>query len=104
MFASVVPTEDAVLTPTGQTYDEAYGIYLDNVFLQVPHDPRVEAQINATAAKMASLRQSIADSKAKARADFIRDCPNGVDPFTGQTTTLMNYAAVGFTHQNSEAC
>lgn len=93
-FASVVPTNDAVLTPSGQQYDTAYGVYMDNVFLQVPHDPAVEAQINATATKMSNLRTQIATAKINARNDFIRDCPNGVDPFTGLATTLVEYAAV----------
>ena len=67
---------------------------MDNVVIQVPVDPAVQAQLNATVAKIDTLRQSIQDSKRKAMNSFMNDCPNGVDPFTGQATTLAEYAAV----------
>jgi hypothetical protein len=84
----------AVLTPNGQTYDTAYGLYLDNVFIQIPNDPRIEAQINVTAAKLDGFRRSIQDLKKQAQKDFFADCPNGIDPFTNQATTLAEYASV----------
>jgi hypothetical protein len=90
-----------VFTGNGQTYDTAYGLYLDNIFIQVPNDPRIEASINQTAAKLDGLRRGAAAAKKQAMADFFRDCPNGIDPFTGQPTTLAEYAAVGFTISRS---
>jgi hypothetical protein len=98
-----VPVKDvAVLTPSGQTYDTAYGLYMDNVFIQVPNDPRIEEQINATAAKLDGLRRGLHDLKQEARQGFFADCPNGIDPFTGQPTTLAEYAAVCLTIPLSE--
>jgi hypothetical protein len=69
-------------------------LYLDNVFIQIPNDPRIEAQINATSAKLDGFRRSIQDLKKRAVKDFFADCPNGIDPFTGHATTLAEYAAV----------
>lgn len=94
-FASVVPDKDiAVLTPNGQNYDTAYGIYLDNVFIQVPNDPRIQAKINETSAKLDGFRRSIQDLKKRAQRDFFADAPNGIDPFTGKSITLAEYASV----------
>ncbi|KAK3939647.1 hypothetical protein QBC46DRAFT_459560 [Diplogelasinospora grovesii] len=94
-FASTVPKKDvAVLVDSGQNYDTAYGVYLDNVFLQVPNDPRGKAQMEAWAAKLSALRISIQTSKAAAKKDFATDCPNGIDPFTNKPTTLGEYAAI----------
>src|SRR3954469_557127 len=79
-FASVVPQKDiALLTPNGQTYDTAYGLYLDNVFIQIPNDPAVEAKINETAAKLTRFRTEIAALKKQAQLDYKSDCPNGID-------------------------
>lgn len=94
-FASQVPVPDsAVFTGNGQTYDTAYDLYLDNIFIQIPNDPRIQASINQTEAKIDGLRRTVATAKAAAKADFFRDCPNGIDPFTGKATTLGEYAAV----------
>jgi len=94
-FASVVPQKDiALLTPNGQTYDTAYGLYLDNVFIQIPNDPAVEAKINETAAKLTRFRTEIAALKKQAQLDYKSDCPNGIDAFSGEPTTLAEYAAV----------
>ena len=96
-FASVVPDPDiALLTPTGQTYDTAYGLYLDNVFLQVPNDPRIQAEINATEAKISRFRQELEALEQQAETSFFQDCPNGQDAFTGEPCTLVKYAAVSF--------
>jgi len=92
-YGSVVPTKDiGVLVDSGQNYDTAYGLYLDNVFLQVPHDPRLVAQINETATKMSNLRVEIQDLKRKAQSQYMTDVPNGIDPFTGETMRLSEYA------------
>jgi hypothetical protein len=96
-FASVVPVKDnPLLTPNGQNYDTAYGLYLDNVFIQIPNDPRIEAQINATSAKLDGFRRQLKDLKKRATLDFFADCPNGIDPFTGLPTTLGEYTSVCF--------
>lgn len=101
-FASIVPTQDAVLTPNGQQYDTAYGNYLEAVIPQTAHsDPAVAAQMNATAKRMTDLRNQIAALKVQCRLDYIRDCPNGIDPFTDQPTTLAEYAAVSCPHDDS---
>jgi hypothetical protein len=89
--------DSAVFTGNGQTYDTAYRLYLDNIFIQVPNDPRIEAAINETAAKLDGLRRGASAAKKSAIADFYRDCPNGFDPFTGQATNLTQYAAVCLT-------
>jgi len=86
--------DSAVFTGNGQTYDTAYTLYLDNVFIQIPNDPRIQAAINETEAKIDGFRRAVAAAKQAAMADFFRDCPNGIDPFTGQPTTLAEYAAV----------
>ncbi|KAK1756490.1 hypothetical protein QBC47DRAFT_445063 [Echria macrotheca] len=92
-FASTVPNPtQAVFTDSGQDYDTAYGIYMDNVVIPVPHDASVQAQIDATAKKMADLRVKIREEKAKAEEDYYKDCPNGVDPFTGKPVTQAEYA------------
>ena len=94
-FASVIPAKDPVLTlkdsksqfaPSGHTYDAAYTKYIDSVLLQVPHDVRIQAQINETVTKMADLTNKIAETRAQAQVNFARDCPNGIDPFTDKPT------------------
>ena len=87
----------AVVSTTGQTYDTALGLYLDNVFMQVPNDPRVEASINATAKKLDGLRRDASTAKLAAMEDFYRDCPNGIDPFTNKECDLQHYAEVRLT-------
>jgi hypothetical protein len=86
--------DSAVFTGNGQTYDTAYDLYLDNIFIQIPNDPRIQASINQTEAKIDGFRRAVAAAKQAAKADFFRDCPNGIDPFTGKPTTLAEYAAV----------
>jgi len=104
-FASVIPAKDPVLTlkdsksqfaPSGHTYDAAYTKYIDSVLLQVPHDVRIQAQINETVTKMADLTNKIAETRAQAQVNFARDCPNGIDPFTDKPVTLGEYAAINF--------
>jgi hypothetical protein len=53
-----------------------------------------QAAINETEAKIDGLCRAVAAAKQAAMADFFRDCPNGIDPFSGQPTTLAEYAAV----------
>ncbi len=98
-FVSIVPEPDiALLTPTGQSYDTAYGIYLDNIFMQAPNDPRIQASINQTEAKIAGFRQQLEALEQQAKTSFYQDCPNGQDAVTGESCTLIEYAAVSLTH------
>lgn len=96
--------DSAVFTGNGQLYDTAYTLYLDNVFIQIPNDPRVQAAINETEVKINGLRMAVATAEQACEADFIRDCPNGFDPFTGQATTLAEYAAVCTITSRSNIC
>jgi hypothetical protein len=66
-----------------QTYNTTYALYLDNIFIQILDDPRIQAAINETKAKIDGLHRAVATAKQAAMADFYRDCPNGIDPFIG---------------------
>ena len=72
----------AVLTPTGQTYDQAYALYLDNIFFQVPNDPRIEAEINATSTQLTTLRATIDNLLSTAESDYLNFVFNGQGKLT----------------------
>lgn len=72
----------AVLTPTGQTYDQAYALYLDNISFQVPNDPRIEAELNATAAQLTTLRATIDNLLSTAENDYLNFVINGQGKLT----------------------
>ncbi|KAN0095013.1 hypothetical protein V8E51_015724 [Hyaloscypha variabilis] len=94
-FASVVPEANiAVLTPTGQTYDQAYALYLDNIAFQAPNDPKIEAELNATAAQLTTLRSTIDNLLSTAENDYLNFVINGQDPLTGDSMSFAQYAAV----------
>jgi hypothetical protein len=79
----VVPEANiAILTPTGQTYDQAYALYLDNIAFQVPKDPKIEAELNATAAQLTTLRSTIDNLLSTAENDYLNFVINGQGKLT----------------------
>jgi len=77
-FASVVPEANvAVLSPTGQTYDEAYTLYLDNIRFQVPNDPKIEAELVTLSNQLTTLRTTIDNLLATAENDYLNFAING---------------------------
>jgi hypothetical protein len=67
---------------------------LDNIFFQLPNDPRIEAEINQTSAELTSTRAQIQSLLAQALAGFRTDVPNGISLFTGEPSTFAQYEAV----------
>jgi hypothetical protein len=82
-FASVVPEANiAVLTPTGQTYDQAYALYLDNIAFQAPKDPKIEAELNAIAVQLTTLHSTIDNLLSTAENDYLNFVINGQGKLT----------------------
>jgi len=72
-FASVVPDKNiAVFADSGQDYDTAFGIYMDNVVLDLPTDASVEAKLVDIAKKMTTLRERLRETGAKAVEDYYK--------------------------------
>ncbi|GAB1311987.1 hypothetical protein MFIFM68171_02197 [Madurella fahalii] len=94
-FASIVPSTDSdiVLVDSGQDYDQSVALYTDNIFLQVPRDKKLDAEIVALNQRLTQTREELFNATIAANLQFLAFCPNGISPFTGQPIRFPEFLA-----------